>query len=454
MTNRTTKFTIYPLILAVLLSLGSTACSDILDAKPQQSLLVPRNISDFQSLMDNIEVMNRFGPGLIFISADDFFTNQNGWDRLYFIEQNTYAWKEDIYENNPNIADWSSPYQTILYANIVLEGIDELQELAGNEGDIVRARALFYRAYAYFHLAQAFCDAYDPNTANDESGLPLQLTSDVNAPAQWATLEEVYEYIEQDLSDAMEHLEDKSIGVRPSKAACYALFSRIELIRGDYSEARSWTSAALSISDDLLDYNALSDSSARPFPLSYLEDNPEVVFYSAMKGWVFQVSALTFVVPELYDLYDENDLRKTLFFETQKGGMTFNGTYSGSIHLFNGISNNELYLIRAECAARLEDFRNARSDINKLLKNRYLVDTFDGIEVEDSDLLAFILEERRKELVGRDIRWGDLKRLNLEPKFAKTLVREINGQKFTLPPNDPRYAFPFPSSENNDKMKR
>ncbi|MGO1817935.1 MAG: RagB/SusD family nutrient uptake outer membrane protein, partial [Sphingobacterium sp.] len=125
-----------------------------------------------------------------------------------------------------------------------------------------------------------------------------------------------------------------------------------------------------------------------------------------------------------------------------------------SIHLFNGISNNELYLIRAECAARLEDFRNARSDINKLLKNRYLVDTFDGIEVEDSDLLAFILEERRKELVGRDIRWGDLKRLNLEPKFAKTLVREINGQKFTLPPNDPRYAFPFPSSENNDKMKR
>ena len=57
--------------------------------------------------------------------------------------------------------------------------------------------------------------------------------------------------------------------------------------------------------------------------------------------------------------------------------------------------------------------------------------------------MALILLERRKELLMRGLRWMDLKRLNMEGA-AITLTRTVNGQVYTLPPNDLRYALPIP----------
>lgn len=64
------------------------------------------------------------------------------------------------------------------------------------------------------------------------------------------------------------------------------------------------------------------------------------------------------------------------------------------------------------------------------------------------EVLFAIITERRKELpfVG-EIRWEDLKRLNKEERFQRTLKRVINGSTFTLPPNDKRYVLPIPLNE-------
>lgn len=61
-----------------------------------------------------------------------------------------------------------------------------------------------------------------------------------------------------------------------------------------------------------------------------------------------------------------------------------------------------------------------------------------------SDALNTILLERRKELLMRGIRWSDLRRLNKEPQFAKTLIRIEDGQTYSLQPGGLRYIFPIP----------
>ena len=54
------------------------------------------------------------------------------------------------------------------------------------------------------------------------------------------------------------------------------------------------------------------------------------------------------------------------------------------------------------------------------------------------------MAERRKELMGRGgFRWADLKRLNKDPRFAKTITRTYLNETFSIEPNGARYQFPF-----------
>lgn len=84
------------------------------------------------------------------------------------------------------------------------------------------------------------------------------------------------------------------------------------------------------------------------------------------------------------------------------------------------------------------------ADLNALLKQRYKSGTFLPLTATDNnDALSKILVERQKELVMRGTRWTDIKRLN-KMGAGITLRRNINGQLFTLPPNDNRYALALP----------
>ena len=63
----------------------------------------------------------------------------------------------------------------------------------------------------------------------------------------------------------------------------------------------------------------------------------------------------------------------------------------------------------------------------------------------EQEALTKILTERRKELPFRGLRWMDIKRLNKEGANI-ILVRNMNGQTYTLQPNHIRYALPIPES--------
>src|SRR5690606_8245500 len=143
---------------------------------------------------------------------------------------------------------------------------------------------------------------------------------------------------------------------------------------------------------------------------------------------------------------DVHDLRRTMYYDVgNNGNVFFRGSYYGFSVPFTGITTSELLLIRAECRARLGYTEAALADINQLNAMRFEPGSFQPYEQLDAEkALALVLDERQRELAFRGLRWEDLRRLNKDPKFAKTIYRKIDDRLYTLEPNSSRYVWPIP----------
>jgi hypothetical protein len=87
--------------------------------------------------------------------------------------------------------------------------------------------------------------------------------------------------------------------------------------------------------------------------------------------------------------------------------------------------------------------------LNLILKNRFLTGTAPIItESDPGSLLKLIISEKTKEFPRfSNIWWEDLRRLNQDERFQRTLKRTIRQSSYELPPNDLRYTFPIPEKE-------
>src|SRR5690606_7959054 len=112
---------------------------------------------------------------------------------------------------------------------------------------------------------------------------------------------------------------------------------------------------------------------------------------------------------------------------------------------FVGLALDEVYLTYIECLIRLNEASRASTVLKDYLKTRYKeVSKLEISEDSSVRLLEYVLEERRKQLVFRGVRWMDLRRLNKDTRFAETLVRQIDGEVYRLTPNSSRYVWPLP----------
>lgn len=437
-------------ILFVALLMLSFSCEkEFLDTKPAMDLNVPTSLADMQLLLDNTSLLNR-SPAIGEESADDYYMTADNWKNQYAkFNTKIYIWAKDIWEGSGGIEDWNKPYTQVLYANVVLEQLNKLERTSLNsvEYDNIKGSVLFLRAWSFFDIAQVFALPYDSNSAITDLGIPLRLTSDINETLTRFTMKETYEQILRDATQAADLLTiatSPQNGNRPSKAAAFGLLSRIHLTMRDYVKAGFYADNVLQISNTLMDYNTLDTTATTPFTY----DNPEVIY----QNYVVDCEPLIYlgVSPGysidtlLYKSYEVNDLRKYLYFKDNQGYVNKKGLYSGSIGVSNGIATDEMLITRAECYARNGNLDAALKDLNDLLVTRWESGTYTTYETSDgNEALNKILLERRKELVLRGLRWNDIRRLNKEG-YNITLTRVLDGETYTLPPNDPRYALPIP----------
>jgi tetratricopeptide (TPR) repeat protein len=428
-----------------------SACTKKLDVKPDQSLIVPNTVADFQALMDYVDMLNAFYPSYGEAGADNYYITDARFNGLASnSERNTYIWGKEIFPAKDAVppVDWGNGYVRVNYCNLALEGLEKLNAGTGSTAyNNVRGAALFFRALSFYTLAGEFSKPYDSITAATDPGIPLRVKSDVEIIYQRASVKATYEQVLSDLAVAMKLLPDIStFKTRPSKATVYGLLARIHLDLKNYQEALNYVNLSLAIYHKLLDYNTLDPGSSLPFN----EFNDDVLFYAKLSANGLNRMASMIVDSVLYEQYHDNDLRKVLFFRDGTGGTKlFKGTYSGnSFQYFGGIGVDEMYITRAECYARTGDVVHAMEDLNTLLRTRWKSGTYTDMTAADADdALKKILTERRKELVFRGLRWVDLRRLNKDARFAKTLTRMVEGSVYQLPPNDARYVYPIPGDE-------
>lgn len=442
-------------IMATFLCLGS--CSeDYLEAKPGSSMLVPTTLDDYRQLLDAYQYSySNSLSGLTEIASDDFFSESPFPSNP--MEFNSYIWADDVY-NGSAVRDWNNPYTSIFYMNVVLEGLALLETSDARKKEELEGAAYFFRGTAFFNLAQMFTAPYSPETAASEPGLPLRTHSDVKSNLQRGTLQELYDQIVSDLHMAGELLPEQSeFSTRPNRPAALGMLARVYLSMREYSRAEDYAARTLALHAELVDYNDLLATYTpghNPFPDSWqYRNNREILCFLHMVPYSFisPYEDYAMVDTTLLESYSIDDLRRKLFFsfETENENRArFIADYTGTGDIFAGIAADELYLIKAEATARMGRLDEALETLDVLLKNRYDKSFYAPFySSNQKEVLDYILSERRKELVGRGLRWQDLRRLNQELEYARTLYRQVEGVNYSLEANSHRYAFPIPDDE-------
>lgn len=439
-------------ILKLLLICGvisMVGCGDFLEEKPQKSLVIPNSLDDFQAILDaEPRFMNSLGSFAL-IGSDDMVMTPNLLSIVPPQMQAVYLWEEEVFTQLESVDDWNIPYQMIYNANVVLEGLSEYE--LKNESDRIRSMELegsakFSRAFGHFSLMQLFSPPFS-SAEPSQPGIPIRVSADINVATGLSTASEVYELILSDLEFARENLPDKpELLTRPSAWASESLLSRVYMVLQNYKKAFEHADAALKIGNSLMDYNTLSKGNGYVFP----RFNPEVIFHVNVISTRLTSNSGLLVNPDLYRLYDSLDQRKELLFEeaTHEGFYNLISRYSGDFYDFSGLAVDEVLLNHAEAAARLGMESIALEDLNRLMKNRIRAGYFKEQYFTGAALMKRILEERRKELLFRGIRWMDLRRLNQENAYAVTLEREYNEGNAMLEPNGKGYTIPIPPLES------
>src|ERR1700704_6334186 len=100
---------------------------NFLAAKPDQTLAVPRDLNDYQLLLNNEGAFNHQGAFFHSIYSEPFtVTNDADFANLPANERNAYLWNLNGSVEDEN-SGWSTNYSRVFYANAVLDGFKNVK---------------------------------------------------------------------------------------------------------------------------------------------------------------------------------------------------------------------------------------------------------------------------------------------------------------------------------------
>jgi tetratricopeptide repeat protein len=456
-------------ILAICVVVMLTGCNDYLDIKPKGEK-IPKTVTDYETLL-NYESVQKVSDTYPTYLTDDVYlpdvAQGTATPGLNSVDQsilNLYLFKKDVFGEAQDDGFWFASYNRIYYYNTVIDNIMDAEGPSEQQKHSIRAEALISRALEYLYLVNGYAKHYDVRTAETDPGVPLILDEDISKKdLVRASVKDVYAQIQSDLQAALPNLpaQPKGNAFRASKAAGYGILAKMYLYMGNYTEALKAANEVLEINNSLLDLKKYAvvkvQSSIGRTNVPQDIDNPENI-YIKFAPYVYGLSSKVFGSDELISLFSEDDMRLQVYFTKNFRNIpTDKYVWAPYLRANLAVSSPEIYLIAAECEAREGSIERAIALINKLRDNRIKNNT-DIVATDRNDALQKVLEERRRELaMSGMVRYIDLKRLNQESQFAKTVTHVTGEGTFSLEPNSPLYVLPIPAKVmrfNKNSMKQ
>lgn len=431
---------IYTLVLAFLLS----SCNNFLDIVPVGKL-IPKTVNDYEQMFNDDNSLKLL-QAETFFGAPNFAMNDAAFRSEEYYNRACYIWAKQVFdENSLSYSDWSSIYSEIYIDNVVLDQINGAEGEDTHRKQVI-AEARTRRAFSYLLLMGIYAKQYDEATADSDLGVSLRLSSDVsvNAPAR-SSVKAVYSFIETEMLESWGDLPDQArTKFKISKTAANALLARLYLMMGKYDQAWTYADKALAGNSFLYDYKNIETPNRIQ---ATNNDENYLIRYYQFTNWGQGIG----ISNELYDLFphDSTDLRETFEISVDDTDQTLDSIYFNKMMVMTVAPTvPEMYLVRAEGYARKGDaasLQKAMEDINHLRNFRVVAGTEELTATTQDEVMGIVLAERRRELnIQGHLNWFDMKRLNKEPEYARTLARTVNGKTYTLAPNSNNYVLPIP----------
>lgn len=409
------SYKIWSLVLAVTFL---AACDKKLDLEPAQS------ISENLALDNDENVKSVLLGAYDALGADGLFGGDGMRDAELVGADGEIRWvgtfdaprqifnHQMIAENGDALNMWGDAYNAINISNNVLEALEVVN---ADDRAAVEGEARWIRAMAYFQVVRFFGQAYQAGGNNSQLGVPLVLRAtrqiDESSFVPRNTVEECYTQILDDITKAKTLLPEDN-GVRASKYTAAALAARVYLQMGRYAEARDNANEVIGSGA----YSLLSNYA----DLWNREDNTNEDIYAVQissQDFAEATLVIYYSIPEFggrdgdieieqkhLDLYSALDDRLDLHYSGN--GAMRTGKWRNQYSNQSVIRLAEMYLIRAECNARLSTSVGATpaADYNA-------IHTRAGLLPKVLVTLDDILLERRLELAHEGHRIHDIKRL-------------------------------------------
>lgn len=451
------KYITMGLAMAGAMSFSSCA-SDFLDTIPTADVstsLINQSLDNLYFALNGIhreQVSQESGsqgyggePGFMIAkdcSADDVTWLTNTWYKSANLN-----WQANASATNSNNARiWRVYYQWVMNANLILEGLENVEVGAGQEKlyNQIKGEALTFRAFGHFQVVQLWADRYVAGGANTHLGIPYRLDSKGGELAR-STCKETYDYILADLDEAASLLAGIEVNDvnHFTETFVWGLKSRVALAMQDYANAAAWAEKVIQLAeangnelmgpDDLM--NGFADITTKTKEAIYAaktQNDQTVYFYSfyANMSWNFSSTAIRQGVKSInadtYDTMSETDLRRqwwdptgemavplTSFVKNKYQNRKFTArATSDAVGDVAFMRLAELYLNLAEAYARGGNDAKAQEVFTKFQVTRD--PAYAGKGNTGAALAEEIMNSRRVELWGEGFRYTDLKRLNLD----------------------------------------